>query len=72
MRFSGLRIFIFTTWLAVVAALVVVVFWVHDYTVVDPNDPEGVEGGVALPELDIYGVRVRCSVDFGLFWPTSD
>ena len=55
-RFSGLRIFIFTTWLAVVAALLVVVFWVHDYTVIDPNDPEVVEGGVALPELDINGM----------------
>ena len=59
MRFSGLRVFIFTTWIAVVAALLVVVFLVHDYTVVDPSDPELVdEGGVQLPELDINGVRL--------------
>eukprot|EP01046_Picozoa_sp_COSAG06_P077171 COSAG06_NODE_24990_length_647_cov_66.089416_1_plen_69_part_10 len=32
-----------------VAALLVVVCWVHDYTVVDPSDPELVEGGVELP-----------------------
>eukprot|EP01043_Picozoa_sp_COSAG02_P005686 COSAG02_NODE_155_length_33066_cov_32.167562_30_plen_562_part_00 len=56
MKFSGLRVFIFTTWLAVIAALLVVVLLVHDYTVVDPDDPELVEGGVQLPELDIHGL----------------
>jgi len=37
LRFSGLRIFIFTTWLAVLAALLVVLFCVRDYTVIDPE-----------------------------------
>ena len=56
MRFSGLRTFILTTWLAVWAALFLVYFCVADYTVVDPADPETMTDGLELPECDIEGL----------------
>ena len=43
--FTGLRRFLFTTWLAILAALAIAVLYLHDQTVIDPDDPE--EDGVA-------------------------
>lgn len=39
-RFTGLRLFLVSTWFVLWLALLLVVFFVHDVTVVDPADPE--------------------------------
>ena len=54
LRFSGLRIFIFTTWLAVLAALLVVLFCVRDYTVIDPEVcTTGAGFAVVMPKSEL-------------------
>eukprot|EP01047_Picozoa_sp_COSAG01_P055156 COSAG01_NODE_6109_length_3845_cov_11.171116_3_plen_485_part_00 len=58
-RFSGLRTFVLTTWLAVWAALLLVIFYVRDVTVVDPSDPESDTDGLSLPSSDIFGVPLQ-------------
>ena len=42
-------------WVAVWAALLLVIFGVKDYTVIDPDDPEEATDGLKMPDCDIDG-----------------
>ena len=49
LRFSGMRLFLLTTWVALLLALIIAIFYLRDHTVVDATDPEPQGAGVALP-----------------------
>jgi hypothetical protein len=56
MTFSGLRMFILTTWFALAFALVIAVLFLKDHTVIDVTDPEPEAEGITMPTVDINGV----------------
>ena len=56
MTFSGVRLFVLTTWFALAAALVIAVVYLKDHTVIDVTDPEPEAPGVTMPTVDINGV----------------
>jgi len=52
--FTGMRVFVASTWVAVVVALVVALFLLQDLVVTDPEDPEpqySAAGALGAPEL---------------------
>ena len=54
--FSGVRLFLFTTWIAIALALVIVICFLQDYTVIDKDDMEAESEGIVMPTVDINGV----------------
>ena len=56
MTFSGVRMFLFTTWIAIAVALVIVICFLQDHTVIDKDDPDAESEGIVMPTEDINGV----------------
>ena len=56
MTFSGVRLFILTTWIALALALVIAALYLKDHTVIDIDDPEPETAGIEMPTVDINGV----------------
>ena len=55
MKFTGIRLFVFSTWIALAIALVIAIVVLRDHTIVDATDPEPESAGITLPTHDING-----------------
>ena len=62
MTFSGVRMFLFLTWIAIAAALVIVIFFLQDHTVIDKDDPDAESDGIVMPTVDINGLPLADDV----------
>lgn len=56
LTFSGVRLFILTTWVALAVALAIAVVFLRDHTVIDVMDPEPCSLGITMPTVDINGI----------------